>query len=164
MSSVRKPSLEVTVAVLSLSEYDPILNFRNFVDHPYVSLGSVETINENVELCNCRIGPSKGQEKETSFFAWQVLRCLTSSGRNKRKPTAVKGTRLTPKLWEFDEPVESVTLWKQLKQKITLLFFLRNLFEGYLGIVPSHGRCRVCNVTGWEQFRFSIDMRSSVFK
>jgi len=69
VSSVRKPSLDVTVAVLNLPEYDPILNFRNFVDNPYVPLGSVETINENVELCYCRIGPSKGQEKETSFFA-----------------------------------------------------------------------------------------------
>ena len=69
MSSVRKPSLEVTVAVLSLSEYDFILNFRKFMDHPYVPLGSVETISENVELCNCRTGPSKGRETETSSFA-----------------------------------------------------------------------------------------------
>jgi hypothetical protein len=64
VSSVRKPSLEVTVAVLSFSEDDSILNFRNFMDHPYVPLGSVETINENVELCNCRTGPIKGRETE----------------------------------------------------------------------------------------------------
>jgi hypothetical protein len=40
------------------------------------------------------------------------------------------------------------TRWKQLKQKIALLFFLRNLFEGYLGIVQSRGRSRACNVAG----------------
>jgi hypothetical protein len=59
----------VTVAVLSLSEYDFIFNFRNFMDHPDVPFGYVETISENVELFNCRTGPSKGRETETSSFA-----------------------------------------------------------------------------------------------
>ena len=31
------------------------------------------------------------------------------------KPTAVKGTRLTAKLWEFDEPVESALATQTLE-------------------------------------------------